>query len=83
LADLFQVPVEVPEGSELGALGAAICAAVAAGCHESYQVACEAMVQISRRFQPAEELALVYREKYARYKRLLEALDPAWGDLRW
>ena len=28
LADVFQVPVEVPEGSELGALGAAICASV-------------------------------------------------------
>ena len=30
-ADVFQCPVEVPDGNELGALGAAMCAAVAVG----------------------------------------------------
>ena len=36
IADVFQLPVEVPEGSELGALGTAICGSVAAGCHQDY-----------------------------------------------
>ena len=83
LADLFQVPVEIPDGSELGALGAAICAAVAVGQYESYQAACDAMVRFSRVFEPDRDRADLYRTKYARYKRLLEAMAPAWRDLVW
>lgn len=83
IADIFQVPVDVPEGSELGALGAAICAAVAIGEHDSYQAACDAMVTFSRSFEPNADLAEVYKGKYARYKRALEALAPAWAELVW
>jgi len=83
VADIFQVPVDVPEGSELGALGAAICAAVAAGCYDSYQAACDAMVTFSRSYDPNTDLAETYKTKYARYKRAQEALAPAWKDLVW
>ena len=83
IADIFQVPVDVPEGSELGALGAAICAAVAIGEYESYQSACDAMVTFSRSYEPSAELSDVYRDKFARYKRALEALAPAWAELAW
>ncbi len=83
VADIFQVPVDVPEGSELGALGAAIGAAVAAGCYESYQAACDAMVTFSRSYEPNRDLAQVYKTKYARYKRALEAMAPAWKELVW
>jgi L-xylulokinase len=78
LADAFQAPVEVPEGSELGALGDAICAAVAVGLYDSYPSACEAMVRISRSFAPNPQLADVYETKYRRYQRLLEAMPPVW-----
>jgi len=83
VADIFQVPVDVPEGSELGALGAAICAAVAAGCYDSYQAACDAMVTFSRSYDPNTDLAETYKTKYARYKRAQEAMAPAWKDLVW
>jgi L-xylulokinase len=82
MADVFQVPVEVPEGTELGALGAAICAAVAVGLHNDYRVACDAMVRIARSFEPHLRWAEVYEAKYFRYKRLIEALQPAWSELR-
>ncbi len=83
VADACQVPVEIPEGTELGALGAAICAAVALGWYADYRSACAAMVRVSRRFEPNPALAATYDAKYARYRRLLEAMDPAWSDLSW
>ncbi|HPM82301.1 MAG TPA: FGGY-family carbohydrate kinase [Candidatus Anammoximicrobium sp.] len=82
LADALQIPVEIPDGSELGALGAAICAAVAVGVHPDYPAACAAMVRIARSFAPDSRRAEAYRAKYDRYRRLLAALHPAWQDLR-
>lgn len=81
LADVFQRPVEVPDGSELGALGAAMCAAVALGWYGSYQAACAAMVRLVRVFPPNPALAEVYQAKYRRYQRFLEVMEPAWQDL--
>ncbi len=82
-ADIFQVPVEVPSGTELGALGAAICAAVACGAHASYEDACKTMVRMARMHGPNRELAPLYKKKYARYKRLLEVFDPVWSEMAW
>ena len=81
VADVFQVPVEIPDGTELGALGAAICAAVAVGCHADFPTACNAMVRLSRSFEPNPKWSELYESKYARYTRLLEALAPAWSAL--
>ena len=80
-ADVFQTPVEIPEGTELGALGAAICAAVAAGCHASYQEAVGAMVRFSRRQDPDPARRELYDAKHERYKRAIAALDPVWREL--
>jgi len=82
-ADVFQCPVEVPDGVELGALGAAMCAAVASGIHADYPSACAAMTRCSRRFEPREDPAQIYAAKYARFAKLLETLEPAWSDLAW
>jgi L-xylulokinase len=82
-ADIFQVPVEIPAGTELGALGAAICAAVACGIHDSYQTACEKMVRFDRMHAPNRDLADVYDRKYARYKQLLDVMAPVWSELAW
>ena len=82
-ADILQVPVEVPAGSELGTLGAAIGAAVAAGCYPSYEAACEAMVRIARTCEPNRRLAGLYQTKYDRYNKVLDAMAPMWADLVW
>jgi L-xylulokinase len=81
VADAFQVPVEVPEGSELGAKGAAICASLAAGFHPDYETACAEMVRFSRHFVPNPELAKLYQAKYTRYEKFLQAMEPTWRDL--
>jgi len=81
VADILQLPVEIPDGGELGALGAAICAAVAVGVYPDYPSACAAMVRIARRFQPDPRQADLYRVKYERYRRLLAALQTEWQGL--
>jgi len=79
-ADIFQVPVEIPKGTELGALGAAIAAGVAAGCFESYDAAVGAMVGLSRIQLPNMDLADLYRAKYERYTRVISTLGPLWSN---
>jgi L-xylulokinase len=80
-ADIFQVPVEIPEGTELGALGAAILAAVASGCYDSFDAAVDAMVHFSRVQEPDPSKKELYDAKYARYNKVIEALDGVWGEL--
>jgi L-xylulokinase len=77
-ADAFQIPVEVPAGSELGALGAAIAAAVACGMYTGFPEAAAAMTRIARRHEPDPALAGAYAEKYGRYRKCLAALDGYW-----
>ncbi|HPD46452.1 MAG TPA: FGGY-family carbohydrate kinase [Anaerohalosphaeraceae bacterium] len=80
-ADILQVPVEIPEGTELGALGAAIAAAVASGCSKNYNEAIENMVHISRRQEPDAAMKNVYDAKYENCKASIRALDPIWKNL--
>ena len=74
-ADIFQVPVEIPDGSELGALGAAIAAAVACGLQPSYEAAVAAMTRVARRHEPNPALRDVYAVRYAKYLKAVEALE--------
>jgi L-xylulokinase len=73
-ADIFQVPVEVPDGSELGALGAAVAAAVACGLYPSYEAAVARMTRVARRHEPDPARRTVYAVRYAKYLKAVEAL---------
>jgi L-xylulokinase len=77
-ADCFQIPVEIPAGTELGALGAAIAAGVAAGCYSSYEEAVPAMTRIGRRHDPDPGNKAIYEDKYAKYHAVIEALSGVW-----
>ncbi|MGO4853288.1 FGGY-family carbohydrate kinase [Phaeovulum sp. W22_SRMD_FR3] len=78
-ADILGLPVEVPDGSELGALGVAICAATAVGAHPSLKDAVTAMTRIGRRHKGDALRAKPYLAKYPRYLGLSEALAAAWS----
>jgi L-xylulokinase len=80
-ADCFQIPIEIPAGTELGALGAAIAAGVACGCYSTYEEAVNAMTSIARRQEPDPTQKEIYTEKYGRYKKVVAALNPIWKDL--
>lgn len=73
-ADVLGLPVEVVQAAELGAKGAAMAAAVAAGVYADFREAARAMVTISQTVRPDSARKAVYEEKYARYRRAAEAL---------
>lgn len=77
-ADVMQVPVEVVEGTELGALGAAICAGVAVGEFNSFQEAVESMVRVSSVYYPDLKKKSEYERKYERYKKAVEITNKYW-----
>jgi len=77
-ADCFQIPVEIPAGTELGALGAAVAAAVAVGIYPDYREAVDGMTSIARRHEPDPARAAVYAKKYGQYKKAVETLDSLW-----
>jgi L-xylulokinase len=74
-ADCIGVPVEVPAGSELGALGAAMAATVATKYYAGFPEAVKAMTSISKRYEPNPEYTAVYREKYAAYRKLIQRFN--------
>ncbi|MCX6874930.1 MAG: carbohydrate kinase [Verrucomicrobia bacterium] len=73
-ADCFQIPIEIPAGSELGALGAAIAAAVAIGHYPDYPAAVRAMTRIDHRHAPDPTLGDIYQLKFSRYLATAKAL---------
>jgi L-xylulokinase len=77
-ADVLQLPIELTACEELGAMGAAVCAGVGVGSFGSFEEAVERMVRVSRTVEPRKENSQVYRDKYARYVRHIEALRAAW-----
>ncbi len=80
-ADCFQTTIEIPDGTELGALGAAISAGVATGCFKDYPEAIDSMVSFSKKIKPNPAMKDLYQEKYTRYRKVIETLDPIWKEL--
>lgn len=71
-SDVMQMPLEVIESKELGALGAAMCAGVAAGVFVNIEEAVKTMVKVSYTCYPDEKKASAYNKKYAVYKNVLK-----------
>jgi L-xylulokinase len=78
-ADVLELPVEIVSGvKELGALGAAMAAAVSTGFYRDYKEAAAEMVQISPPIPPDNANFSVYRKKYETYNAVSSALDQVW-----
>lgn len=69
-ADVCGLPVEVPEGEEIGALGAAMCSAVATGHYPNLVVAAQSMCRVERMAEPRPQLRDFYDERYGEFLRL-------------
>ncbi len=80
-ADILGMPVETIEVKELGALGAAMTAAVAAGLYTDLAQAAEKMVKVARVYQPDPRYADVYQLKYRDFCTLAQAMRPLWASL--
>ena len=77
-ADILNVPIQVPEGDELGALGCAITAAVAIGMYTNHRQAVEEMCSTIRRHDPNTEAHRIYMKKYQRYNEISDAMRGPW-----
>ena len=78
-ADVLEMPVETVTGvKELGAMGAAMAAAVSADLFKNYQEAAATMVKISAPVRPDTGVYEVYRKKYETYTGICDALERVW-----
>lgn len=75
-ADVAGLPIHVPEVSEATALGAAIVAAVGAGCFASLPEAASRMVRHHRTVEPDAARHAAYREVFEFYLETHAALSP-------
>ena len=74
-ADATNCPVEVVDAPEIGALGAAICAAVAGGLYSSLEDAAGAMSRISRYHTPIAENVAILEARYHEFLRLDQGMQ--------
>jgi L-xylulokinase len=80
-ADVLDLPIEVPAGTQVGARGAAICAGIGIGVYNDYADGAARAVTIERRHEPNPAATATYRARYAEYRRLLEAMQEPWERL--
>ena len=80
-SDILDKPVEISRTQELGAMGAAMLAAVGTGAFSDLRTIADKFVQIRDVYKPDPEKHAYYEKKYDIYKRTLNALAPLWRDL--
>jgi L-xylulokinase len=73
-ADVLELPIEVCESGETGALGVAMCAAAAVTAGGDLAKTASEMSRVSRRFLPREERSAMLRKKFARYSESVARL---------
>lgn len=80
-SDILNLPIEVSEASELGAMGVAMHAAVATGEFKDIKEVVADWIKIKRVYYPDPIKAEFYQEKYKVYKKVICGLDEAWKQL--
>jgi xylulokinase len=72
-ADLLGIPVEVPEHSEPGTLGAALLAGVGIGAYASLAEAAE-RVSVAHRYQPSAERAAAFADRLEAHRAAVASM---------
>jgi L-xylulokinase len=80
-ADTLQLPIEVSDGSEVGARGAALSAGIGAGVYRDYAEAVEGAVKIVRVQEPDPANTPLYLARYAEYQHLVKVMQAPWEAL--
>jgi L-xylulokinase len=75
LADTVGIPVEVPKGVQLGALGAAMAAAVCAGIYKDFNEGIQNMVRMEQIYEPNNINHEIYMKKFNGYKNIISRLS--------
>ncbi|MGA2481235.1 MAG: FGGY-family carbohydrate kinase, partial [Spirochaetia bacterium] len=82
IADCTGRVMEVTSGSEFGARGAAINAAVCVGMYKDHQEAARNMVKVKRVHEPDREKNKAYAELFELYVRLIDSRMSLWVDMQ-
>lgn len=78
-ADVLNLPIQQVSGvRELGALGCAMAAGVAAGIYTDYSQAAQAMVRMGTPILPDPDRHAIYQSKFETYQAISSALDTIW-----
>ena len=80
-ADTIQVPMEISDGNELGARGAALSAGIGAGIYRNYEEAVQETVKIVRVHEPNPTNTPLYLARYAEYQQLVNVMQTPWETL--
>ncbi|MBI5030307.1 MAG: carbohydrate kinase [Chloroflexi bacterium] len=80
-ADTLELPLQVSDGNELGARGAALSAGIGAGIYHDYVEAVQQAVSIVRIQEPIAANTPLYLARYAEYRRLIGAMQMPWQEL--
>ena len=80
-ADTIQVPMEISDGNELGARGAALSAGIGAGIYRDYAEAVQEAVSVVRVHEPIPANTPLYLARYAEYERLIKVMQEPWEAL--
>jgi L-xylulokinase len=80
-ADTIQAPMEISDGNELGARGAALSAGIGAGIYRDYAEAVQEAVSVIRVHEPIPANTPHYLARYAEYKRLTKVMQEPWEAL--
>lgn len=78
--DVMQIPVEIVDCDETGALGAALVAGIGAGLYKNYEEAFDCAVKIKTPMQPNPNLARSYGKRYEAWRRLNKAMESYWDN---
>ena len=81
-ADVLGYPIEIVDIKETGTLGCAINVAVSLGDYASFGEAATQMIKVREPVVPITAHVGIYAQRYVLYKRILDALDPIWNDMR-
>ena len=81
-ASTIGLPLELSDANELGALGAAIIAAVGVGLYPNVDAAVAAMTRVTRWIEPDRELFGILDQRRQVFEALRDRLSSAWGMLR-
>lgn len=78
-ADVFNLPIEIIDTKELGSLGCAMAAGVAAGVYKDLRDAASKLVRVKYRIEPNDKNVSIYKKKFQLYKEVSEAMDNLWN----
>jgi len=80
-ADTLQLPMEVPDGVEIGARGAALSAGIGVGVYKDHADAVKTAVKVKRRQEPNPAATPFYLARYTEYQKLVECMREPWERL--